>query len=509
MEKIKKNKRAVVLIAVVLAVIVLAAAFFILRHYYTIFNGSPVARSETYIDLRDMPEPDVSSVAEFNNPETIDLRGAEVSTEEIAALQEEYPDSRILWTVRVCEGLELENEATSVALADSSQLTSLIASAANLSSVQEIKVDYPNISCADYDALLSAFPDAEIQYSIALGGKELSLDAEKLDLSALTPEDAAAAVELVELLPNVSELDLSEQSGSSPFSLDQVLSIHENRPDIKINYSFELFGQSINTSTEYLEYYDAEIGDEGLDTFRRVIPIMHSLKYLRFDNCGTSDEAVARLRDEFPEVKIAWLLTVGKMSFYTDTLRLRVNVGFYPDELWKLKYCNEVRWIDFGHSWAVVDVEWARYMPDLEVCIVALTSVEDISPLAECKKLEFLEIFTTYVTDLSPLAELENLEYLNISKLNIDDITPLYGLEKLKMVNCNQVYTVPWDQINEFKRLHPDTVFNYNPSVTETGSGWRYAEPHVYTERYARLRETFQYDDISAIPPGYLQAPIE
>ena len=157
---------------------------------------------------------------------------------------------------------------------------------------------------------------------------------------------------------------------------------------------------------------------------------------------------------------------------------------------------------------AVIDCEWARYMPDLEVCIIAMTGITDISPLAECKKLEFLEIFTNEVSDLSPLAELENLEYLNIGNMPITDISPIFGLDKLKMVNCNMCTTVPQEQIDEFKELHPDAVFNYVWFINPKGTGWNYDDDGNATERYELLRRQIGYDG-SATPPGYLTEPIE
>ena len=569
----KKNKGVIVLLIILLIILLFVAAYIVVQRNYTVVNGAPVSVDETYIDLRGSQELDIESLMEFENPETIDiresalgiedyetikaafpncsilwevpiggeryapetesfvlnslsasdmealryfpalkeldLREADMSAEDVAALRSAYPDCHILWTVKVCEGLELENEATAIALADSAQLESLVAAAASLAFINEIKVDYPNIAKSDYDALSAAFPEADIEYSIVIGGKEIAPDTEKLDFSGCSYEEALENAKLLEMLPNVTELELMDENGASPFSLDDVVGIQQACPQLKINYNFELFGKSVNTgTTERLEYYDTEIGDEGLDTFRKVLPLMHGLEYLRFDGCGTSDEAVAQLKEEFPEVKIVWLVKIGVISIYTDTLRLWVNDGFFTKDLWKLKYCTDVRYIDFGHAVAVTNVEWARYMPDLEVCIVAMTSITDISPLAECKKLEFLEIFTNDVSDLSPLAELENLEYLNIGNMPITDISPIFGLDKLKMVNCNMCQSLSQEQIDEFRELHPDAVFNYVWFENPKGTGWNFDANGNPTERYQLLRRQIGYDG-SADPPGYLTEPIE
>ncbi len=510
MEKTKRKSRAFIWILAALVIIIIAAIFVFQRNY-TFLNGEIVSRDKAYIDLNGTGQANVSELEGLNAPEVMDLRGTEVSAEEIAQLKSTYPDCRILWTVKVCEGLELDNEITALTLANGTQAEALPAFADELSLINEIKVDYPNISKSHYDALAAAFPAAEIEYSVVIAGEEVPLDTEKLDFSAFSYDEVMEAAELIKLLPMLTDIELMSAEGASPFSLDEVILIQEACPGIKLNYCFELFGMDVSTATERLEYYDTEIGDEGLDVFRKVIPIMHGLKYLRFDNCGTSDDGVAQLRDEFPEVKVVWLLTVGKAQFYTDTIRIRVNFNFLKEEVWKLKYCTDVKYIDCGHLLQIFDVEWARYMPNLEVCIVALTNVKDISPLAECKNLEFLEIFSNDIHDISALAECENLQYLNISNIPIDDITAIYGLDKLVKVNCNMVRDVPQEQVDEFRRLHPDTIFNFYRYAGPTETNWRIGGENgtYYNERYALLREQMGYDEYRIAPYGYLPAPID
>ena len=509
MEKIKMKRKLILWVGLAVLIIILLAAFLIFDHCYTVFNGNVVSRNEEHIVLENTEESDISDITQFNAPVLIDLRSVGASAEDVAFLQEKFPECRILWTVNVSEGFSLENEAEVAVLADSTQLESFVAAADNLGNVKKIKVDYPNLSKRHYDDLAAAFPAAEIEYSVVIKEKEVPIESEKLDFSAFTYEEIIEAAELIEMLPKLSEIELMDAEGNSAFTLDEVIAIHECYPEVKLNYSFELYGQSVSTSTERIEYYKEEIGDEGLELFRKVLPMMHGLKYLRFHECGTSDEAVAQLREDFPEVKIVWLLEFGHVKFYTDTIRLRADFWLTPELVYKLKYCVDVKYIDCGHLYSVSDVEWVRYMPNLEVCIVAISRLKDLTPFEDCKNLEFLEVFSTDVTDLSPLAGCENLEYLNISNLFINDISAIMGLNKLKMVNCNMNRQVPQEQIDEFRRLHPDTIFNYYRNYGPTETGWRFDKSGFYTERYLLLRQQMGYDEVNMSPVGYIPAPIE
>ena len=176
-------------------------------------------------------------------------------------------------------------------------------------------------------------------------------------------------------------------------------------------------------------------------------------------------------------------------------------------------------------------------MPDLEVLILAINDISDISPLADCHKLEYLEINSTNVTDLTPLANLTSLRHLNIGRTaksdvntgddldrpRVTDITPLYGLSGLERLWIGSLTApgIPAEQIAYMKELlhelppDPNDDFVDNQKVNiiagDPSQGtWRFDE-HVdnskwdfymkygyfnydYMPRYALLREQFQYD---------------
>lgn len=446
----------------------------------------------------------------FPNLRELDLRAADVTAEDYKVLQNLLPQCRILWNVVLEEGFALDNEATAVVLAAATQTEALLTNAQSLMHIKEIQVDYTNLTMEHLTALQETFPDALLSYSVSIGGNVVAHDVQKLDFSSIGSVNVDELIERMKLLPCVEEAELMNAAGESAFTIDDALKLQAAYPELKLHYSFEFFGQVISTDMERIEYREVEIGDEGLEEFRKILPMMHGLTYLMLDTCGTSDEETAKLREEFADrLKVVWKVKVGVVGLYTDTLRIWINDGFFPSQLYKLQYCNEVRYMDVGHMMAVNSLEFARSMPDLEVLIVALTAVTDISPLADCKKLEFLEIFSNEISDLSPLAQLENLQYLNISNLPITDITPIFGLNNLKLVNCNMIKDVLDEQVEEFRKLHPDTVINCKWWMDPTGTGWRYEdyEETIHTERYKLLCRQIGYNGY-AKQPGYTTEPV-
>ena len=446
----------------------------------------------------------------FPNLREVDLRAAKLTEEDYKVLQNLLPQCRILWNVVLDESLVIENEASSVTIPNAALTEALLNNAGNFTNISHIRVDYTNLSIEHFIALAKSFPEAKLEYEISIGGSVVPHDAQKLDFSSVTDVDTDALITAMELLPDVTDVELMNDAGESAFSLEDVLKLYDVFPHVKLNYSFEFFGQVISTDMERIVYREVEIGDEGLAEFRKILPMMHGLTYLMLDTCGTSDEETAKLREDFADrLKVVWKVKVGVVGLYTDTLRIWINDGFFPSQLYKLQYCNEVRYMDVGHMMAVNSLEFARSMPDLEVLIVALTAVTDISPLADCKKLEFLEIFSNDIKDISPLAELQSLQYLNISNLPITDITPIFGLNNLKLVNCNMIKDVLDEQVAQFRELHPDTVINCKWWMDPTDTGWRYvdADEKIHTERYELLCRQIGYGGY-AKQPGYTTEPV-
>jgi hypothetical protein len=129
-------------------------------------------------------------------------------------------------------------------------------------------------------------------------------------------------------------------------------------------------------------------------------------------------------------------------------------------------------------------------MPKLEAAIIGLTKCNDISALANCPELEYLEVYGSDVTDLSPLAACTKLKHLNISRMQVDDITCLYGLEleRFRAVATN----VPKEQIDEYAALHPDCQMLMDGWAPHE-NGWRYDNNRVMVPRYKLLREQMEY----------------
>ena len=260
---------------------------------------------------------------------------------------------------------------------------------------------------------------------------------------------------------------------------------------------FELFGQEVEREQERLEFVRVEIGDEGLDEVREALDGMPNCGYLLLDDCGTSDEAAAALREEYEgRVKVVWRVHFGMYSALTDTKIIHAvapeqNTVLTDRMCETLRYCTETEYIDLGHD-PLTSIEFCAYMPKLKAAILSYNNISDLSPLENCPDLYLLELFCCApLSDLLPLAKCENLEYLNVSMTAVKDVSALYELPKLRLL-VGARNEIPPEQIDELARRMPDCRMTFEGSdIHEVG--WRKVKEGQWYDWYVELKEIFGY----------------
>lgn len=361
------------------------------------------------------------------------------------------------------------------------------------------KADFSGSECVDeIYAWAEAHPEVEVIYTVTLpDGSVLDSKAKSADLSKMSGSDVRAAAEVLDCLPKLRSVELGrERSGLVWEDIDVLQQACENA---NIKYSFTLYGKEIELQNTLLNLSHIPVEDRG-EAVRQVIPHMPNLTYVDMDSCGVSNEDMAKLRDEFPDVKIVWRIWFGSNLSYsvrTDAERIlasKPSVAGFVDEYngADLKYCTEVRFLDLGHNAPLADISFVKYMPKLEVAILAMGAWSDASPLASCTELEYLEMQTTRCTDLSPLSGLKNLRHLNIACItNLTDISPLYSLTELERLWLGSNNMVPWEQVEEMQKAAPDCEIDASVYDDPTAGRWRYTADGTWNYRYYILRKQF------------------
>ena len=309
-----------------------------------------------------------------------------------------------------------------------------------------------------------AHPELELRYTLPLPGLgTVESGTERLDLTALSREEILAGAELLPCLPALRELALP--GGEAGLSLEEALSIARSLPDTVIAYPFTLYGKDVDLSDTELVLFHIPVDDQG-EQVRQVLPCMRACTWVDMDSCGVDNRHMAVIRDENPDVEVIWRVWFGdNYSVRTNVTKILASMptrggNITDDNNEGLYYCTKVRYLDLGHNPTLKDFGFIRNMPDLEIAIISMAAVDDLSPFAYCPHLRYLEMGNTKVSDLRPLSACLELSHLNIgTNIAITDISPLYETD-LKRLWIGSYTPIPEEQVARMQELHPKCVIN-------------------------------------------------
>ena len=447
-----------------------------------------------------------------------DMTGAPYS--DIKTYKETHPYQLVYYAVTLeggSEPLTVRSTDDAVTLSDTAQISSLAAQAEYLQHLSVISLGDLTPTAAEAIQLLDIFPHADVQFGqVKILGKTYAVDAAEIDLSHMKSEDVEEAVMGLSTLPMLETVRLNKDGAVSTVSLNDAAALHKACPDAFFIYTTELFGQEISTDMETVEYFRVKIGNEGLDEFRKLLPLMPNLTYLKLDTCEIDDEVMGKFREEVKEkCKVVWRVFFGQNNALTDTYKIWATWNIDTKEVDVLKYCNEVKYLDLGHN-SFMNLDFLKGMPDLEMAILAIGNLQDISGIVNCSKLEFLEIFSNRSLtneDMQHLSALTNMKYLNVSNtILMTDMSFTDSMPKLRRF-WNTLNRCSAEEVERVMALHPDCEFFFIWDGDPTDYGWRYTRESGYREmtpEYALVRARFGYEnwDFSRDEKGYLREEI-
>lgn len=432
----------------------------------------------------------------------LDLTGSRCY-EAIEAFKQQHPAVEVIYAVLLdgdSEALSLDPQIETLMLDDASYLPSLIENVRWLPALHSIALSPDIADGAVVDTLKEAFPEAEVDYSLTLLDELYPYDIEKLTLRGLNAEKLRELLPQLECFSHLSAVSIPQ--AENDLSLEDALALSGQNAAIRLDYQVELFGLPVSLDADRIEFENLDIGNEGIEELRAMLPYFRNLQYLKLDSCGVDNEVMAQLRDENPQIKVVWRVYFGNYHCLTDTEMIWATGGSVNDSTsGVLKYCTDVKYMDLGHS-LITQVDFLNYMPKLEVLIIAISWVENIEPIANCPNLEYLEVFSARLTDLSPLASCTHLQHLNVSSqrntnnvaVGPTDISSLYDLPELKRFYCT-MSKVPEAQQIEMQERHPDCECEFR-YIDPAEGAWRFDENGEKNERYALLCEQFGYDTL-------------
>ncbi len=416
--------------------------------------------------------------------DVIDLLGKGASMEEIDALAAEYPDKTFVWDVPLSGGSRPSNAESIKISSLSMEDLPLFARFPGLQSIDAA-------DCTDYEALLAlrdAYPAITLYAYIPVGGRNISLFAQQITLSADTPLD-----ELLEALPYLPDLcNVSFSGGAVSYEMQDTLTAAY--PNIAFRWNMNLLGGIYSSSTKTLTFAGRALSEEDVETLCDNLFRFPALERIDLTGCGLSKEQLSAIRAATAALPVYELTLFGKTvstdaaeldfsNIWMGTLGANVIESVLDEfpRLEKVVMCDcgisneDMAAINDRHEnvrfvWRVYfsefslrtddtnfiaarvrndfpiysnDLEVLKYCPDLIALDLGHKDITHLNFLRYVPHLKYLILVENDVNNITPIGELQELEYLEMFWTKCEDISPLQNCKSLTDLNISYIYCRP------------------------------------------------------------------
>lgn len=334
----------------------------------------------------------------------------------------------------------------------------------------------------DFTQLRNFCLNTGLSFAVRIGGQEIPYEAAQLKLENAAEEE----MYLLQYLKQLESVHLV-----NPAAAPQTLvSLREQYPKANITWEVELGGKLYPDTTTEVDL--SQIVIEDLAQVEQAMAYFPDAETVILGLCGMDNpawgnskmdgklavnlidnEAIAEYRDRVKDqYKVVWTVRLGPhIALRTDSDNFMPNhfgVGQLPDDYaHNLRYCIDMVCLDLGHM-TLTHIDFVQYMPKLKYLILAWTNVKYIEPIRNCKELVFIELDNSAIRDIAPLADCPKLEDLNIGNAwpEVDGILGMTWLKNVYMIFGSR--SDAW----KISQALPDTRVVTSGNAT-VGGNWR------------------------------------
>ena len=480
------------------------------RYTVTLPNGTAVESTATSVDLSGLDRNTVSAVIaslqQLPSLSAINLGSSSQSSapltgDDVNLIQNTFPGAAVSYSVDFLgQALPISTESVDLSGLTSAQVSQAVSGLSMLPNLKTVKladnaVTDGSLTWDDLTAIAQAAPGAALDYNFSIGGTRITTADTAIDLSSVSPSERASLVAILSGMSQLQTINLgSYQNG---WTFEDLSAISAACPNACIAMEVQAYGKTFNLADTVLDLNHIPITDNA-EQLKAFLPYMKNLSGLDMDSCGVPDEVMAQIRDAYPNVNVVWRIWFGTdYSVRTDVVKILASKPSKGGRLNNsntagLKYCTKVRYLDLGHNSDLSDFSFVSYMPDLQIVVISMTGITDLTPFASCQELLYLEMGNTHVTSIAPLAQCAKLKHLNIgTNLGISDITPMYDRSLLRFW-IGTYTSVPREQMETYQSMHPECEVNMTVTsgldrdergelISEgyTAEGWKYYQQQL------------------------------
>ncbi len=370
----------------------------------------------------------INEIKRFKNPESIDLRGSNVSLEDTLELMEFFPECDIRWNIPIASSTDSYAEEIRLSSINKEDIR-LLSYLPNLNYIDARGLDLDIIK-----EIKNLRPECSLDWDLKIGEARYPHDTEVISLTDATVEEIQSLIHL----ENLKKVNAAECP-----QIEALLELSGKMPECEFLWTAELFGIKADSAVTELNFNRKKVEDiAALDKeFEEKLKYFPNLKTIDMCGCGVPSEQMAKWRDKYPHIKFIWEITFGK-KYINWTVRTDIKVfstllgsvrKVGDQEMFKelLLYCTDLVVLDLGHN-EITDISLFTNLKNLQGLILTDNPISDFSPIAELPNIQFLELNMTHVSDLTPFKECKNLKHLDVYYTRIRDLSPLYECDNLE-----------------------------------------------------------------------------
>lgn len=443
---------------------------------------------------------DLDALAVYENLQTLDLRGSSCY-EAIESYVAAHPQVKVTYDVQLGANRYSPDLAQLALNEGEYDFQELLENMKYLPKLETLELPKTGLCAEQLKQIEEGYPNLAVTYTVEVLGQEMGSETTELDLSAMDPANLEELTGSLALLSNLETVQLMTSEGTSRFLPADVKKVMDAVPGATVLYTFDLFGKTVSTTDERVEFKNVHIGNEGIPQIREALDILQNCTYFLMDTCGVDNEVMAQLRSDYPETKVVWRVFWAFYHDLTDMEMIHCTCDLTAENVEVLKYCNDVKYLDIGHNTELKSIDFVNYMPKLEIAIVVDSQIPSVEPFANCPNLQYLEIVNCpNISDLSPLENCKNLKGLNMSCVfKVKDLSPLFELEHMERLYLGN-NKVPKEMVEAAREAMPNCwITDFARSSGNVSRnyaiGWRLDRKDVRAEWYKEIREIFRYSE--------------
>lgn len=357
---------------------------------------------------------DIPAFARLENLASADVSACS-DISAILALRAALPEVRVFWTVPLA-GESFDGDSENIIVPDASA-EELRAALVRLPELKTLTLTGSTLSLESQLALKEEFPSVSFVWDVTLAGKTFVLDTAALDFTD-TPltEDALSEIgAALVLLPDARSVTLT----ACGLSEDALRTFSAAHPEVLTIWETQLFGVTFTTDAEEIEFTDIPLTVEDAAQIEDMLPYMPNLKKVVMLRCGISNEDMEEINLRHEDVQFVWMVQVYAYGVRTDQTYFSIynceyTYGIDDHLADELRYCHDMIAVDLGHMHLYGDTYFLTQMPHLQYLILASAGPDPIPELASLKEMRFLELGKASFTDITPLAECPNLTDIDL-----------------------------------------------------------------------------------------------